>query len=171
MKIVLIGYRGSGKTTVGKILSKVLGLRFISTDEEIVKKTGKSIPEIVKNYGWEKFRDIETEIAKSLSDEDNIIIDTGGGIVLRDENVRALKRNGIVIFLSAPPEVLAERIKDDSSRPPLKLGRTHWDEVKEVLEERLPYYRKAMDIEISTEGKTPEEVSEEIIKILQNEKG
>ncbi len=167
MKIVLIGYRGSGKTTIGKILSNKLGLKYISTDEEIVRRTGKSIPEFVKEHGWKRFRDVETQVAKALSDEDNIIIDTGGGIVLREENVKALKKNGFVIFLSAPPSVLAERIKDDTMRPPLKEGKTHWEEVKEVLEERLPFYRKAMDVEISTDGKNPEEVCEEIIKILK----
>lgn len=166
MKIVLIGSRGAGKTTIGRILSKRLGLRYVSTDEEIVKRTGKSIPDYVSLYGWGKFRDVETEVAKSLSEEDGVI-DTGGGIVLREENIKSLKKNGIVVFLSAPADVLALRIKDDRMRPPLKGGKTHCEEVKDVLEERLPYYRKAMDFEVLTDGKTPEEVCEEIIKLLK----
>lgn len=167
MKVVLIGYRGAGKTTIGRMLSSVLGYEYISTDEEIVKRVGMKIPEYVQKYGWEAFRDVESEVASEVSEKDDVVIDTGGGIVLREKNVHALRKNGVIIFLSAPPEVLAERIKDDTGRPPLKKGKTHWEEVKEVLEERMPYYRRAMDFEVTTNGKSPEEVVEEIMRLLR----
>ncbi len=170
MNIVLTGYRGAGKTTIGKILAERLGFEYVSTDEEILKITGLKIPEFVERYGWEKFRDVETEVIISLSGEDRKIIDTGGGAILRESNVKALKKNGFVIFLSAPPDVLAKRIMDSQERPPLKKGKTHWEEVKEVLEERLPFYKKAMDVEVSTAEGKPEEICEKILSILR-EKG
>lgn len=168
MKIVLVGYRGSGKTTIGKLLAQKLGWRYFSTDDEIVRRMGMSIPEIVEKYGWDKFRDVESEVAKEVGDMEEVVVDTGGGIVLRDINREHLRRNSIVIFLSAPPQVLAERIMHDKNRPPLKEGKSHWEEVEEVLRERLPFYRSIMDIEISTFRHTPHEVCEKIITFLEN---
>ena len=86
MNIVLIGYRGTGKSAVGKILAAQLGRRLVSTDEEIIRRAGKSIPDLVAAQGWEYFRDLESAVCQDLAGRDNLVIDTGGGAILRDEN-------------------------------------------------------------------------------------
>ena len=101
MNIVLIGYRGTGKSVVAAVLSETLKMKSIGMDAEIVSKTGLAIPEIVEKYGWKKFRDIETEVAMQVSQLDNIIIDTGGGVIERPENIEALKENGLIFWLKA----------------------------------------------------------------------
>ena len=90
MNIVLIGYRGTGKSTVGKVLAAKLGRTLVSTDKEIVRRTGRSIPEIVAEQGWEHFRNLESEVCTDLAGRDNLVIDTGGGAILRQQNVGAL---------------------------------------------------------------------------------
>jgi shikimate kinase len=106
MNIVLIGYRGTGKSTVGKMLASRLGRELVSTDREIVKRAGRSIPEIVAEHGWEHFRDLESEVCRDLAGRDNLIIDTGGGAILRRENVDVLKRNGRLFWLTASVDTI-----------------------------------------------------------------
>jgi shikimate kinase len=101
MNIVLIGYRGTGKSVIGKLLASRLGMPYIGMDAAIVARTGMSIPEIVENYGWPKFRDIESEQARELAGLDNIIIDTGGGIIERPENMEVLQMNAHIFWLKA----------------------------------------------------------------------
>ena len=167
MNIVLIGYRGTGKSTVATLLASDLGMPKICLDEEIVKRAGKRIPEIVAAHGWEYFRDLESEVAADYGNRNGWVIDAGGGVILRDENVRNLRRNGTLFWLTAPPSVLIERIKDDTERPALKDGRTFLEEVEEVLEERLPLYRSAAHASIDVSANTPEEVSSRIQVIVK----
>ncbi|MEK6869386.1 MAG: shikimate kinase, partial [Nanoarchaeota archaeon] len=115
--IVLMGYRGSGKTYTVRYLAKKLGRRIISTDEEIEKKVGR-ISDFVEKNGWEKFRDIESKVIKNI-DGINLIIDCGGGFVERERNVENLKRNGIIIWLKTSPEQIRKRIKGGKERPSL----------------------------------------------------
>jgi shikimate dehydrogenase len=161
MNIVLIGMRGSGKTAVGKVLSQKLGRELIEMDELIVSKAGLSIPEIVKEHGWEKFRDLEAEITAEVAKRDNIVNATGGGIVVREPNVSRLKQNGLVVWLTASVDALLNRIGDDESRPLLK-GKTRREDLEITLAERTPLYQKAADIIIDTEGKTPEAIAKTI---------
>ncbi len=98
MNIVLIGYRGTGKSTVGRLLAARLGRELVSTDVEIVKRAKCTIPEIVAQYGWEYFRDLESDICRELASRDQLVIDTGGGAILRAQNVEALKENGAVVL-------------------------------------------------------------------------
>jgi len=93
MNIALIGFRGTGKTTISKLLAKRLDKKLISTDEELAKRAKMSIPKFVKKHGWDKFREIESEVIESISDFDECIFDTGGGIVMRNENITNLKKN------------------------------------------------------------------------------
>ena len=166
MNIVLIGMRGSGKTTVGKILAQKMGREFIELDELITRKAGFSIPEIVGKYGWEKFRDIEEELTGEVAGRVNIINASGGGVVTREKNIVKLKKSGILVWLQASVDTLVNRIGEDSERPPLVSGRTQREDMELTLKERKPLYQQATDLTINTENKTPEEVAEAIINLL-----
>jgi shikimate dehydrogenase len=167
MNIVLIGMRGSGKTTVGRILARKLARELVETDELIAQKAGLSIPEIVKKHGWEGFRNIEEEITSEVAGRDNIINASGGGVVIRKKNTIKLKENCILVWLTAGLDTLLERTKDDSQRPPLVRGRTQREDMDITLKERESLYHKAADIVVDTENKTAEETAEEIIKSLK----
>jgi len=166
MNIVLIGMRGSGKTTVGKILAKKMGREFIEMDELITRKIGLTIPEIVAKYGWDKFRDIEEEITSEVAGRANIINASGGGVVTRERNIAKLKKSGILVWLTASLDTLLQRLGEDTGRPPLVKGRTRREDMEITLKERKPFYQKAADLTIDTENKTPEEVSEAIINLI-----
>ena len=170
MILVLIGYRGTGKSTVGEVLSKRLGMRYICMDSEIEKKAGMSTPEIVEKFGWPKFRDIESEVTHGLTLLDNYIIDTGGGVIERPENIKDLQNNAIVFWLKASIDTVISRIKTGTQRPALTSGKTFVEEVAEVLERRTPIYQSAAHYEIDTDDSTPDQVADRIIKIWQQKK-
>ena len=163
MNIVLIGMRGSGKTTVGRILATKLEREFVEMDRLISQRAGLSIPEIVERYGWTKFRDMEEEIAGEVARLENIVNATGGGVVTREKNILELKRNGILVWLKAGVDSLLRRIGEDTTRPPLVSGRTPREDIEITLAERQSLYQNAADLVIDTENKTPEEVAEEIM--------
>jgi shikimate kinase len=165
MILVLIGYRGTGKSTVGEVLSKRLGMRYICMDHEIEKKAGMTTPEIVAQYGWQKFRDIESEVTRELTWFDNFILDTGGGVIERPENIKDLQTNAAVFWLKATIETVIARIQTGTQRPALTSGKTFIEEVAEVLERRTPIYQSAAHYEIDTDDSTPEQVAERIIEI------
>jgi shikimate kinase len=119
MNLVLIGYRGTGKSTVAKLLAKKLGMEVVSLDQEIVRRAGRAIPAIVAQDGWSHFRDLESEVTRHLSERDNIIIDAGGGVILRRENVESLRRGGKLFWLRASVPVIVARIEAGTERPPL----------------------------------------------------
>lgn len=166
MNIVLIGYRGTGKSVIGAILAKRLGMLCISMDKEIIKKAGMSIPEIVEKFGWSGFRDRESAEAKELAGRDNIIIDTGGGVIERPENIEVLQKNACVIWMKATVETIVARIQGGTERPPLTPGKTFTEEVAEVLERREPLYRSAAHHEIDADNLTPAQIADKIIDIL-----
>ncbi len=163
MNLVLIGYRGTGKSSVAEILAKRFAAKKVSTDELIVQKAGMSIPEIVEKYGWEHFREVESEVVKEVCKEDDLIINAGGGVVLREENIKNLKMNSKVILLTADVDVIAERIKDDKNRPSLTGDKSFVEEIGAVLAERKSLYEKAADFMIDTTNLTIEKVAEKII--------
>ena len=165
MNIVLIGYRGTGKSVVGELLARKLNRETISMDAEIVKKAGMSIPEFVEQNGWPKFRDLETEVAQELAERDNIIVDCGGGVIERPENIPALRANGVIFWLQASVDVVVSRIADGTERPALIEGKTFTEEVAEVLERRTPLYSEAAQHIINTDDMTPDQVSESILAI------
>jgi shikimate kinase len=166
VNIVLIGMRGSGKTTVGKILAQKLDRELVEMDELITRKAGLSIPEIVKKYGWGKFREIEEEITDEVAKLDNIINASGGGVVTRENNISKLKKSGVLVWLQADIDTLVSRIGENTDRPPLVSGRSQREDMELTLKERKPLYRKAADFAVDTENKTPEEVVEAIINSL-----
>jgi len=162
MNLVLIGYRGTGKSTVGEILAKRLKLKLVNLDERIVAKAGRRIPEIVEKYGWDYFRDLESEVVAEAVKGDGQVLDCGGGVILRDKNTALLKKAGKVFWLQASIPTIVSRIQTGTERPSLT-GKSFTDEVADVLREREPKYRAAADQVVDTEGKTPEQVAEEIL--------
>ncbi len=167
--IVLTGFMGTGKTAVGRQLSRLLNMELIDVDTEIERSQGITINEIFKNFGEPRFREIETEMIKKLSGKKNIIISTGGGAVLKQENMDTLRENGIIFCLMAKPETILKRTSHDSNRPLLQVE-DPFKRIKELLDYRKPFYEKA-DIIINTENKTPLQIAEELIneyKILNS---
>jgi len=163
MNIVLIGYRGTGKSEVSKFLTESLKMRSICMDSEIVEKAGLSIPEIVERYGWDRFRDMESEVALDLSLLDNIIVDTGGGIIERPENIEALRRNAIIFWLQASVDVIVTRIESGTERPALTSGKSFVEEVEEILTKRVPKYAQAAHHQINTDERTSAQVAAKIV--------
>jgi len=165
MNLVLVGYRGTGKSTVGKFLAERLGMRYVCMDDEITKKANRSIPEFVAQYGWDKFRDLESELTKELTRQDGLVIDTGGGVIERQENVKDLRVNTLVFWLRASVNTITSRIQGCTARPALTSGKTFIEEVADVLEIREPKYKAAAHHEIDTNDTTPNQVADSIIKI------
>ena len=166
MNIVLIGYRGTGKTTIANILGKRLSMRVVGMDDEIIKRAGKPIPEIVEQYGWDHFRDIESQVAADFGNDDGLIIDAGGGVIVRERNIENLRKNGTVFWLVTDERTIVERIRNDTQRPSLSGSKSFVDEVSEILAERNPRYRAAADHIIDTVKNSPEETAEAIMTLL-----
>lgn len=162
MNVVLIGYRGTGKSTVGKIVAARLGRVLVSTDAEIVKLGGQSIPQIVEKNGWEYFRDLETKVCQELAGRTGLVVDTGGGAILRSRNVEVLKETGRLFWLIASVSTITQRIGQDSQRPSLTGVKSFVDEIQDVLHERTPKYQAAADYVIETDGKPVTQVADEI---------
>ncbi len=163
--IILTGYMGSGKTTVGKALAKEYGMTFIDTDQLIEEKAGKSVSKIFEEFGEETFRDMETALLKELRMKSisNSVISTGGGIVQRKENCELLKEIGEVIYLEADSLTLYERVKNDDTRPLLKdAGDELKDRIDTMLSKREGFYKLSADHIIDTKGKTLKEIAEEV---------
>lgn len=163
MILVLIGYRGTGKTVVGELLAKRLQMPCISIDEEIVRRAGRPIKEIVDQLGWPAFRDMESELVREFSGRDDIIVDTGGGVIEREENIAVMKGNACIFWLKASVDTIVSRIQDCTERPSLTVGKTFTEEVAEVLERRDPKYEAAADYVIDTEVLTPEQIADQIV--------
>jgi shikimate kinase len=166
--IVLAGFMGTGKTEVGRELARLLDLRLFDIDTEIENAEQMSINDIFKEFGEPRFREIETEMVRKISAKKNVIISTGGGVVLKDENMNALRQNGLLICLNARPETIFGRLQDNSDRPLLRVGNP-LEKIRELLDLRRPCYEKA-EIMIDTDNKTPLQIAEEIIGQIRNAK-
>jgi shikimate kinase len=169
MVIVLIGYRGSGKTTVGRILAQRLGKAFVDCDEVIVARQGKSIREIFLTRGEEAFRKAEMEVISELSSSTECVIALGGGAILREENRRALAGHKIV-YLRCEEEELLRRIEGDpassDNRPNLTNLGGKIEEIRALLRQREPIYRAAMSAELDVTHLTPLEVAERLERLI-----
>lgn len=166
MNIVLIGYRGTGKSTAGRLLAARMGRELVSTDAEIVKRAQRTIPEIVALEGWEYFRDLESDICRELASRDQLVIDTGGGAILRAQNVEALKKKGILFWLTASVETIVKRIGGDNQRPSLTGTKSFVDEIHDVLRERTPKYQEAADHIITTDGRSINQLVETLLTLV-----
>lgn len=163
--IVLTGFMGTGKTEVGKALSKLLAMKLVDVDTEIEKSRGMTINEIFKNHGEKHFREFETEMIRKTAKESNIIISTGGGAVLKEENMELLRESGVIFCLSASPETILERTSLSDDRPLLKCDNP-MEKIRDLLNYRRPFYEKA-GIMIITDDKTPLQIAEEITEIFR----
>ena len=163
MNIVLIGYRGTGKSTVGKVVAARLSRPLLSTDAEVVRRAGQSIPQIIAQYGWDHFRDIESQVCQELATRDGLVIDTGGGAILRSQNVDALKKTGTLFWLTASVETITKRIGGDTQRPSLTGTKSFLEEIQDVLRERTPKYQMAADHLIATDGRSIAQIADEIL--------
>lgn len=160
--IVLIGFMGSGKSTVAKALKKATGMRVIDTDYEIVKREGMKVPEIFEKYGEAHFRDLETALLRELEGCEQIIVSCGGGIVLRPENVEAMQKIGTVVLLSATAETTFYRVKRNNNRPLLK-DKMNVGAIQEMMDARKEYYIKAAQIVVKVDYKGLKSVCREIL--------
>lgn len=163
--IVLIGFMGTGKTTVSDYLSTVFAMKIVEMDQLIAEQEGMSIPDIFATYGEEYFRDCETKLLEALQEETNLIISCGGGAALRERNVKEMKKNGRVVLLTASPEVILERVEDSDNRPMLQ-GRKNVEGIAELMEQRRERYEAAADIVIQTDNKSVLEICEELVQRL-----
>ena len=169
-KIILSGYRATGKSSIGRILADLLGFDFIDTDQAIEKRQGETITEMVDRGGWDLFRRKEEDMLLELARSKNKVIATGGGSVMHEKAWVKLRENGLAVWLTADVKTICQRLAADSDsedqRPPLTEMGT-MNEIAMVLSERQPLYEKSSDLTINTEGKTPEEVAEFILAEMQ----
>lgn len=163
MNIVLCGMMGCGKSTVGKSLAKQIGFSYMDTDELIVDKYGK-ISDIFAEYGEEYFRSLETQTVRALSRQDGLVISTGGGLVLRTENVEALREGGKIVLLRARVDTLVTRLQSDTERPLLHGATSLQERLENILRDRAPIYESVADFVVDVDGRTPEEISEKIVE-------
>jgi len=166
--LVLVGYRGTGKSTVGRILAGRLGLPFADADVELEAIVGRPIPAIFAEQGEAAFRDWEQRVLRDLSARPVMIVATGGGVVLRERNRSLMKSFGFVAWLTAEPGVLAGRLRSDpigmANRPALTADGT-LGEIARVLEERTPLYRAVADAIVDTSLRTPAQAAEAILAL------
>ena len=169
MHIVLIGYRGTGKSAVGKRLAEKLKMPFYDTDELVERGVGRSIRDMVAEKGWAYFRKREGEIIRKLVLLQRGVVATGGGAVLDQGNCDILKKHGLLIWLRADAMTMVERMRDDATskerRPPF-LHDDAFRETEDVLKQRLPVYRRLADFSIDTTGKSIDEIAGAVCQFL-----
>lgn len=170
MNIYLIGYRCTGKTTVGKSLADRLNWSFLDADVELVNQHDMSIAEIVAGEGWDSFRKKEKAIIRDLSALNQHVIATGGGVILNAENVRQMKKSGIVVWLQAAAETIQRRMACDHKTADLRPALTSKDlkqEIEETLAERQPLYERAMDFSVQTDNLEIDEICSAILANIE----
>lgn len=183
MNIALIGFMGAGKTTVSRALGRLSGMPEEDVDRWIERREGRLIPEIFETDGEAAFRDLETAAIRELAGgrpsaegkapagkgdaSGGRILSCGGGAVLRPENVRLLKENGVIILLTARPETILKRVGDGTGRPALG-GTVTLEHITELMEKRRPAYEAAADFAVDTDGRMPEEIGAEILRRVRD---
>lgn len=169
MNIILMGFRGTGKTSVGRLVAARLERPFLDSDELVKAASGKSVREMVAERGWKFFRREEKRVISELSRNDGCVIALGGGAVLDEENVRILKGKGLFIWLMAEAQTIAGRLNGDGKTPeqrPSLTGKDPAEEIKSLLKEREPFYAKIADCRVDTSDRNIREVVAEVVRIL-----
>lgn len=162
--LVLIGFMGTGKTEVGRLLAESLNRRMVDTDRLISERTGSSIRGIFQDYGEEYFRSLEKQVILELAGQKGLVISTGGGAILDRENVDTLRGSGFVVWLDADVPALEERLAGDSTRPLLAAG----TDLAKLYGGRKPLYQAAAHVRVDTTGKTPLMVAAEVIELASS---
>ncbi len=166
--IALIGFMGTGKTSVGTLLAKKLGKSFVETDSIIERKTGRKITEIFRRDGEIRFRELEIEAVKEAAEKKNAVISCGGGAVMNQINVQRLRENSSIVLLAASPETILERTGKSGDRPLLE-GKDKLGKIKQLLESRKNLY-SVSDYTLDTSGMSAEKAAEKIIVMLNDSK-
>lgn len=164
--IFLIGFMGAGKSTISDYLKNVLAMDVVEMDQCIVERQGMSISDIFETYGEEYFRELETNLLIEMQSRSNVVVSCGGGVPMRDRNVVEMKKNGRVVLLTAKPETILERVKDNHDRPLLENNK-NVSFIADLLEKRRAKYEAAADIVVETDGKSELEICEEMIHRLR----
>ncbi len=165
--IVLIGFMGTGKSSIGFRLAQRLRITFIDMDKEIEKITGMTVAEIFKRHGEVRFRSEEILLARKLSQSRDLVIATGGGVVLQEENITNLRQNGLVICLDAEPQDILRRVKRKAGLRPLLRKKNRVEDIEQMLAEREKYYTCA-DYRFNTSDKGLDDVVQEILRVVQD---
>lgn len=163
--IFLIGFMGSGKSTIARLLAKKTEKELIEMDETIENEEGCSINEIFEAHGEEYFRDLESKLVERIAKKGGTVVSCGGGAVLREENILNMRMNGTIIYLSATPETIYKRVCHSTNRPLLN-GNMNVEYISQLMEKRLPIYEKARDIVVDVNNKEKSAIVEEILSIL-----
>jgi shikimate kinase len=166
--IILTGFMGTGKTTVGRTLAAELGYEFVDTDVLIESRIGMSIAEFFREQGEAAFRKIESELAQELSHRQGLVISTGGRMMLDPTNALALSKTGLVFCLVAAPEEILQRVSGDGNVRPLLQGPDSLEQIVELLEQRAEGYKRFPQIE--TTGKLPQTIAHELAERVQNKR-
>jgi shikimate kinase len=166
--ITLIGFMGTGKTVVAKVLAQKLDKEYIELDAIIANRAGKSIDEIFRQDGEIRFRELEIEATKEIAHKKNAIIACGGGIVLNTINIDRLRTESVIICLTASPTVVLKRTSSEKDTRPLLKVSDRLQQIKTLLKNRQPFYRRAADITINTSGLTIASVADKILEALEN---
>jgi len=165
MNLILVGYRGTGKSTVARRLSAALSMAHVSLDSELVRRTGLSINDLVAAKGWDHFRELETECVVHHAAQDNQIIDCGGGVVERERNFAPLRTAGTVFWLTATKSTVLSRISESRDRPALTQGQTFLSEIESVLGRRTPLYARLAHVRIATDQASPTQIADRILSL------
>lgn len=164
--IFLIGFMGSGKSTIAKLLCEKLSANLVEMDERIVKEQGMSINDMFAQFGEDRFRDIESQLVCDILEEGNAVVSCGGGVVVRKQNVKNMKAKGRIVYLTATPETIFERVRHSTDRPILN-GNMNVEYITELMAKRKDLYEAAADITIATDGKDKETICEEIVEKIK----
>jgi shikimate kinase len=167
--IALIGFMGTGKTAVGKALAERLDKKFIELDSLIERKAGKTIPEIFNQDGEIAFRELEIEVTKEVAEKKNAVIACGGGVVLNKINIDRLRKESLIVYLTASPKIILKRTSNDAEERPLLEVANPTLTIQELLRFRKPFYERAADIKIDTSKLDVEAIVEQIINKLKED--
>lgn len=168
--ILLIGFMGTGKTTVCERLHERLGVPEADTDQMIEQREGMRIPEIFEKKGELYFRDAESRLLKELKDMEPMVISCGGGMAMRPENAALMKQAGLVVLLTAAPETILERVRNDDSRPLLR-GHMNTAYISQMMQRRWTRYEAAADVKVATDGRSVDSICTEILGYIMKRRG
>lgn len=166
MNVAIFGFMGVGKSSVGRRVAEALGMEFVDLDETIVADAGMEIPSIFRERGEKGFRELEKEATRMIAARDGVVIACGGGTVLDEDNLEALRRNSKMILLTADPETILRRVEADGDTRPLLSAEEKVKPIARLLGQRMPRYLEASDKVVDTSGKTQAQVAREIIEYL-----